>query len=61
MALVLAAIIFVITLVLAAIVLAGDGMSDSPTTSVSPWPVLVGGSLIALAIAASHWMPHVGW
>ncbi len=61
MALILAAIVFIATVALSAVIVFADGMSDSPGTSISPWPTLIGGSLIAVGLAASHWLPHIGW
>lgn len=61
MAFILAGIIVVGTVALCLLILFADSMSDSPTTSVSPTPVAVVGFILAAILAASHWMPHIGW
>ncbi len=42
-----------------------SGMSDNPSTaeemaSNAVWS-LAGGAILAVWIAASHWLPHIGW
>jgi hypothetical protein len=42
-----------------------SGMSDSPSaaeemSSNAVWS-LAGGTILAALIAASHWLPHIGW
>lgn len=56
MALVLAAFVLVLTLIASAVTGFGNRMSNAGGNRVSPWPVLIGGCLIALAITLSH-----GW
>ena len=62
-AFILAGIVFVGTLVLSALMLFAAGMSDNPTASANV-PVLstfITGAIIAVLIAASHWLPHLAW
>jgi hypothetical protein len=55
MAMVLAACVLVLTLIASAVIGFGNGMRSATTeAAVSPWPVLIGGSLIALLIALTH-------
>lgn len=63
MAFVLAGIVFVVTLLISSVLLFASGMSDSPSASADV-PVLstfITGTIIAILIAASHWLPHFGW
>lgn len=60
-AFIIAALIAVGTLILSIIVIFADGMSDSPSTSISPAPVFFGGMTMAALVLASHWLPHIGW
>ncbi|MGJ5163141.1 hypothetical protein [Bradyrhizobium sp. HKCCYLR1051] len=57
MALVLAVIVLVLTLLATAVTAFGNGMSAAGGNRVSPFPVLTGGCLIALVIALSHGLP----
>lgn len=61
MAFVLAVLVFIGTLAIAALMLFATYMSTTGQAGASPMPVLIGGTLLALAIAASHWLPHIGW
>ncbi len=54
MALAVAAIVLVLTFIAAGVTALGNGMSNADGNRVSPWPVLIGGCLIALMIALSH-------
>ena len=60
-AFILAGLVFVGTVLLVLIIGFANGMSDSPGTSISSVPTLIGGTVISALILASHWMPHVGW
>ncbi len=60
-AFILASMIVVLTLVVCALVIAGDMMSDSPRRRISAGPVFFAGAAIAGLVLASHWMPAVGW
>lgn len=62
-AFIIAGIVFVITVLISLVMLFGAGMSDSPSAAASV-PVkatFITGTVIALLIAASHWLPHIGW
>lgn len=60
-AFIVAAIVMVITLGATALEIGGGMMSDNPGVQAEPWPILIGGSLIAALVTATHWMPHLGW
>lgn len=61
MSFVVAAIIFVVTAVVSLLVAFGNMMSDAPgVNGGNPWPTLVGGTLLALVVASSHWW-HFVW
>lgn len=62
LAFILAGVVFVCTLAVSALMLFAAGMSDSPSAAAN---VPVGttfaiGTIIAVFIAASHWV-HIGW
>lgn len=57
MALILAAIVAIGTLVLCALLVFGNSMSDAPSVSgFSVWPPFIGGMALAAILAASHWI-----
>jgi hypothetical protein len=62
-ALIAAIIVFGLTNVISILVLFRYGMSDNqslpPSTAASK--TFTVGTLIAFAIAASHWLPHIEW
>lgn len=64
-AFIIAALIFVGTLLLSALILFAAGMSDNPSASAgagrSALGTLIGGTVLSAIILASHWMPHIGW
>jgi uncharacterized membrane protein YdcZ (DUF606 family) len=61
-AFIIAGIVFAVTIGATVLIVFADGMSDAPSMQgISPWPTLIGGSLISAMILASHWMPQIGW
>ena len=60
-AFILAGVVFAGTLAVCILIIFADMMSDSPSASISPTPVFIGGTVISAFILASHWMPHIGW
>lgn len=53
-----AGIAVVVTLIIAAIIGFGNGMSDAPTVrGTSVWPTLITGGVIAGLLVASHFIP----
>jgi hypothetical protein len=61
-AFIIAGIVFAVTVLATVAIIFADGMSDAPSVQgISPWPTLIGGSVISAMIAATHWMPHIGW
>lgn len=62
MAFILTAVAVFITLLLCALVGFANGMSDAPSVQgTQVFPIFAGGMLLAAIIAASHWLPHIGW
>lgn len=60
MGLIAAIVIAIGSLLLSAIALFASGMSDSPSTVVSPWPPLYIGLPLAAFLAITHYFP-VSW
>ena len=63
LAFILAGIVFAGTLAVSAAMVFAAGMSDSPSASANV-PVLstfLSGTIIAVLIGASHWLPHMSW
>lgn len=62
-AFILAGIVAIATLVLSGIMLFAAGMSSSPNASdnVPIASTFFVGMILAALIAASHWMPSIGW
>jgi hypothetical protein len=60
-AFIVAGVVFVGTLAACGMILLGDAMSPTGTGGMSPWPTFIAGSVLAVLIAASHWLPHFGW
>ena len=59
MGLILAAIVAILTVLLALLVLFADGMSDAPSVQgISPWPTLIIGFGISAILVLIHF---VGW
>jgi hypothetical protein len=58
-----AIIVFGLTLVISILVVFRYGMSDNQTLppSTAAKTTFIVGTLIAFAIAASHWLPQLGW
>ena len=60
-AFILAAIIEVLTILATVLYIFGNAMSDTTGLNLNPFPILIGGTVIALLVVASHWFPHIGW
>lgn len=61
-AFIFAGIIAFVTLFLAVLSEMARGMASAPSMHPSNfWPILIPGWLLAAVIAASHWLPHIGW
>jgi predicted permease len=62
-ALIVAIIVFGLTNVISILVLFRYGMSDNQSLppSTAAKKTFTVGTLIAFAIAASHWLPHIEW
>jgi hypothetical protein len=57
MALILAAIVFVLTLAYCGLVLFADGMSDAPSVQgISPWPGFITGMIIVGVLILVHFV-----
>lgn len=56
MLLILAALTFVGTIACILLIIFADGMSDSSTSSISPWPILVGGATITAVLIITHYV-----
>jgi hypothetical protein len=61
MAFIIAAIIAVLSLAIGLLGAFASGMSDAPGQSSGVAPIVTGGLILAALIAASHWLPHIGW
>jgi hypothetical protein len=63
MAIVVAIIVFVVTLAISALVMFGQGMSDNPADNSATGfiSIFVGGTIFSILIGLSHWAPHIGW
>lgn len=60
-AFIIAAIIELLTVLATAVYIFGNAMSDATGRNLNPFPLLIGGTVIAALVAASHWLPHIGW
>lgn len=60
-AFILAGLVFVGSLAAAFLVGFAEGMASAPVYTDTPLHILIGGSVLAVVIAATHWMPHIGW
>lgn len=61
MAFIFAGLILVASLAIGAIGLMADMMSDAPGQTSGVGGYVIGGIVIAALVAASHWLPHLGW
>jgi len=65
MAFIVAGLIAVTTIAVCAVMIFAAGMSDSPSASADvggdALRTFVIGIVIAGLVAASHWLPHIGW
>lgn len=62
-AFIIAGIIFIGTALISIVMIFAAGMSDSPSASenVPIKTTFFTGTIISILIAASHWLPHIGW
>lgn len=60
-AFILAGIIVVITIIATVVYIFGTAMSDVTGQGSNPFPILIGGLVLAVLVAATHWLPHIGW
>lgn len=62
-AFIVAGLIFAGTIGLSVLMMFAAGMSDSPSASkdVPVVSTFVTGTSIAAVVAATHWLPHIGW
>lgn len=60
-AFIVAGLIVTVTLVVAVIAVWAVSMSDAPGVSSGPGWVLTVGLTAAALVAATHWLPHIGW
>jgi hypothetical protein len=60
-AFILAGLVFVGAILLAGFVSFAQGMAAAPHYDNTPRSILIGGVVLAALIAASHWLPHIGW
>lgn len=62
-AFILAGIVFVLTIIATVLILFGNMMSDNVADGNSGAfiGVFVTGTVISVVIAATHWLPHIGW
>ena len=60
-AFILAALIFIGATALAFVWGFGEGMATAPVYDSTPRNIFIGGIVLALLIASSHWFPPIGW
>lgn len=60
-AFIIAGIGVVLTLLATLAYVFGNAMNDATGNNLNPWPIFIGGLSISALIAASHWLPHIGW
>lgn len=61
MAFVVGAVIFLVTAVFCVASAMGNMMSDNPDASLPVATPLVIGTVAAVLVAATHWLPPIGW
>ncbi len=61
MAFVFASIVAALSLALGLLGAFATGMSDAPGQTSGVAPYVIVGLVMATLIAASHWLPHLGW
>jgi heme/copper-type cytochrome/quinol oxidase subunit 4 len=65
MAFILAGIFAFATVVMAVLMIMAAGMSDNPSAADDAGrqaiAILTVGLIVAVLIAVSHWLPHIGW
>lgn len=60
-AFILAILIEICTIVGTMLYIFANMMSDATGRGINPWPIFIGGNLLALLVASSHWWPNIGW
>lgn len=60
-AFILAGIVLAATLVITAIAIVADEMRDAAGERVPVAAIFSCGLVLSATIAASHWVPHIGW
>lgn len=60
-AFILAFLVLVAGWALAFLVAFGEGMATAPHYTSTPLYVGLAGTAVAVVIAATHWLPHIGW
>jgi hypothetical protein len=60
-AFILAGLFFVGSVLLAFFVALAQSMAAAPQYDNSPWVILGIGTALSILVAASHWIPHIGW
>ena len=61
MAFIFAALIFLAALVIAYLRIWADMMRPAPTGRSGALRAIIVGAVLAVAVAATHWLPHIGW
>jgi hypothetical protein len=61
MAFVLAGLVLLGSLALAFLIAFAQGMATAPQYDNSPLFITIAGAVSAALIAATHWLPHIGW
>jgi len=60
-AFIIAVIILVLTILGTILYIFGNAMSDTTGNNLNPFPMFIGGCVLAAIVASSHWWPHIGW
>jgi hypothetical protein len=60
-AFIVAIIAFAITICVTVITFGAAAMSETGLDGPNPFIPLVTGTIISVLIAATHWLPHIGW
>lgn len=61
MAFIVAGLIFAGSLAIGAIGLLADSMSDAPGKTSGVGGYVIGGIIISILVAGTHWLPHINW
>jgi hypothetical protein len=60
-AFIIAGIAFAITIVVTVVTFGAASMSETGLDGPNPFVPLATGTIISALIAATHWLPHIGW